>query len=298
MIYVVDHNFNSYLCLLPFSYPIQVGAFNHVGTDELIRTDNTGDNISERNPSYCELTAQYWAWKNEYADYYGFFHYRRYLSFEKDKYIDFKDSPRKVLRPYTIEYLPDDITLQKYGYNTENMQNFISQYDIIAPIAEEQHITVYEQYRQAPEHNIEDLDCILRIIDTHYPDYSHAAKTYMQYTRIYFCNMYIMKKEYFYDYCQWLFGILEIFDSERDCSGYQGKMKRVNGYLGERLFGIYYTWLKQNEELKWAEVPRIHFEGFTGETDNFSKMKRINKILPPGTWRRSLIKKLIKGAQV
>ena len=44
--------------------------------------DDEGDNISQKNKTYCELTAQYWAWKNEDADYYGFFHYRRYLAFD------------------------------------------------------------------------------------------------------------------------------------------------------------------------------------------------------------------------
>ena len=41
--------------------------------------DDEGDNISNKNKTYCELTAQYWAWKNMEADYYGFFHYRRYF---------------------------------------------------------------------------------------------------------------------------------------------------------------------------------------------------------------------------
>ena len=43
--------------------------------------DNDGENISSKNPMYCELTAQYWAWKNADADYYGFCHYRRYFDF-------------------------------------------------------------------------------------------------------------------------------------------------------------------------------------------------------------------------
>ena len=42
--------------------------------------DDTGDNISSKNPMFCELTAQYWAWKNlESVEYIGFCHYRRYF---------------------------------------------------------------------------------------------------------------------------------------------------------------------------------------------------------------------------
>ena len=45
------------------------------------------DNISDRNETYCELTAMYWAWKNIkkiYPDieYIGLNHYRRYFDFD------------------------------------------------------------------------------------------------------------------------------------------------------------------------------------------------------------------------
>ena len=70
-------------CFVPSNkllYPIQVGT---CFAEEIpgVLHDNTGDNISDKNKMYCELTAQYWAWKNDDADYYGFFHYRRYLNF-------------------------------------------------------------------------------------------------------------------------------------------------------------------------------------------------------------------------
>ena len=44
--------------------PIQVGKALHPELDLGFQCDNTGDNISEKNGSYCELTALYWAWKN------------------------------------------------------------------------------------------------------------------------------------------------------------------------------------------------------------------------------------------
>ena len=63
--------------------PVHVGAS---GKNDLGYTkDNTGENISELNPSFCELTGLYWAWKNLDADYIGLAHYRRHFSMVKKK---------------------------------------------------------------------------------------------------------------------------------------------------------------------------------------------------------------------
>ena len=69
-------------CLLHEPYmPIQVGKA--ISTVDLgFAGDDTGDNISDKNRSFCELTAHYWAWKNlGEADYVGLSHYRRYFDF-------------------------------------------------------------------------------------------------------------------------------------------------------------------------------------------------------------------------
>ena len=62
----------------PMYIPIHVGK---AGKElELgFQGDNTGDNISEKNFSYCELTGLYWAWKHLDGDYIGLSHYRRYF---------------------------------------------------------------------------------------------------------------------------------------------------------------------------------------------------------------------------
>ena len=65
--------------------PVQVGA---EGKETLgyVR-DNEGENISHKNPNYCELTGLYWAWKNLDAEYLGLAHYRRHPEFEDIKEI-------------------------------------------------------------------------------------------------------------------------------------------------------------------------------------------------------------------
>ena len=73
--------------------PLQVGAaINKDNKGQLIdlgfAKDNTGDNISDKNPFFGTQTALYWAWKNLDCDYKGLVHYRRYFVGENRKKDD------------------------------------------------------------------------------------------------------------------------------------------------------------------------------------------------------------------
>ena len=88
----------------PLLRPIQVGAALAEQHFPGFLYDDDGENISERNRAYCELTAQYWAWKNSHAEYCGFFHYRRFL------YPD-----TEARRPYLIKPMPPTEILKQQG---------------------------------------------------------------------------------------------------------------------------------------------------------------------------------------
>lgn len=87
----------------PLLVPIQVGAALADEHFSGFLHDDTGDNISGKNRSYCELNAQHWAWKNVEADYCGFFHYRRYL---------YPNANAK--RPYRLEGEPSAALLENW----------------------------------------------------------------------------------------------------------------------------------------------------------------------------------------
>ena len=53
----------------PCYLPLHVGK---AGKEEMgFAGDDTGENISRKNPYYCELTGLYWLWKNVHTDYKG-----------------------------------------------------------------------------------------------------------------------------------------------------------------------------------------------------------------------------------
>ena len=123
-IYISCHK-ECYIPNHPMLFPVQVGAANANKRFEGMYHDDEGENISEKNPSYCELTAQYWAWKNDQeADYYGFFHYRRYMSFS-DKQLE-----TNLFEDAELEYL-DDKALETLQLFPEKMEKLITQYDVI-----------------------------------------------------------------------------------------------------------------------------------------------------------------------
>lgn len=260
----------------PLLVPVQVGAALAEERFPGFLQDDAGENLSHKNRSYCELTAQYWAWKNVQADYYGFFHYRRYLYPEPD-----------ARRPYRVAGEPTPPLLNQLGY--EGFEALIRRYDLIAPIGENMYVPVREHYATAPCHHAADLELAEQIVKERCPEMAQALAAYLSGTVCYFGNIYIMARAVFCDYCAWLFPILAEFDRRADTSGYSAQELRVDGYLAERLFGVYFT--HRREALRTLELPRVHFEPDTAKR---RKKQLLDAVLPPGSKRRSLVKGAIQ----
>ena len=102
--------------------------------------DNTGDNISDKNPHYSELTGLYWAWKHISSRYVGLVHYRRYfagrrISADPFGRILLESELRPMLRHYrvfvprkrryVIETLYSHYAHTHYGTQLDETRNII-----------------------------------------------------------------------------------------------------------------------------------------------------------------------------
>ena len=240
----------------PLCTPVQGGAVSNAPVPNTIPDYAPGGDISAKNSEYCELTVQYYAYKNESCDYFGLCHYRRFFG------------TAALKGPY--------ITLGKPKLNKiaskEEIEAILSENDVILPRAENVGLTVYEKYLSSKHQFKEDIDLFLQIVKSKAPFLWEYVDAYMQGYEQYFCNMFIMKKDIFDAYSSLLFSILEEFDTKKVKHGYF-EADRTNGYLGERFLGIYALYLKA-QGVKIYHLPRV---------DAYSSLKKriTNKLLPP-----------------
>ena len=238
--------------------PVQVGVAHAARRFDSTLHDDEGENISDKNPRYCELTAQYWAWKNEDADYYGFCHYRRYF--------DFTDTPHQE-NDYgeIIDSYIDSQTIEKYGINDGDISKAVDGWDVITtPLNDTRRIggfTNLKQHWDADRHlRLKDLRHMYGILCARHPDYKADADAVLNGHTAAFCNMFIMKKDIFFEYNEWLFPLLDEFAEHTDFSKMDVQTTRTVGHLSERLLNIFLAH-KQRTGANWKikRLQCVHF---------------------------------------
>ncbi|MBQ1547766.1 MAG: DUF4422 domain-containing protein [Lachnospiraceae bacterium] len=223
----------------PMYVPIQVGA---EGKEDLgYVPDNTGENISDLNWLFGELTGLYWIWRNDNGtEDIGINHYRRY----------FRGSNGDLLTPSECEEI-------------------MSGCDLIASTLMVGDVSNEEAYGQA--HNVKDLHSLGRAVERVFPEYKPFFDEVIHGNESYYGNLCVMKREIFNDYCDWLFTVFTDVMPDIDVSSYDLYRKRIYGFLSEQMMMVY---IKKNG-LKVHECPVI----YTAEKAETEELKAAVSVL-------------------
>ncbi|MCG8531441.1 MAG: DUF4422 domain-containing protein [Desulfovibrionales bacterium] len=231
--------------------PIIVG--NHASfTDRHLHFDNTDENMSHKNPHFCELTAQYWVWKNlQGKSHIGFMHYRRVFDFE-GQYRSKKNE---------LKLQQDNLfSLASYTETADALiPDILSKYDIIIPESHRIATNVWAHYEE--RHIIDHLVLTQKIIEKRHSSYSKSFDACMQGNKLTPFNMFVFPAKLYSEYMTWLFDIL--FELEKhitvtELSPYQS---RVFGFISERLLGVFIhrqQQLNPNLKIKKCKVLNIN----------------------------------------
>lgn len=192
--------------------------------------DNSGDNISNKNSCYNELSVLYWGWKNCVADVKGLAHYRRFIGKNKNC-----NEYSNLLSASEIEQL-------------------LNKYDVIVPTKRKFYfMNTYNHYvlsqHEMKETHKRDLDTLRDVIASLCPQYLPALQTVFNNSSAHMLNMFIMKDCLFNEYCEWLFSILA--EMEKRINRY-----RVLGAMGEFLLDVFII----TKKLNYVEMPLIELE--------------------------------------
>lgn len=200
--------------------PIHVGRAISKYKEEMAEMlgDDTGDNISEKNPFYSEMTAHYWIWKNvQNVEYVGLCHYRRL-----------------------------------FGINitSENIDKIMKGYDAIMVEPDYQIDSVYSCFVKFI--GGENMAILAQVVKKLCPEYYDALIQLGDEVKYHPYNMLICKKELYNQYAEWVFPIL------MECAKYikpspYSNANRVIGYIAEMIMQLYFA----NNKLKIKSVPYV-----------------------------------------
>lgn len=201
-----------------YERPMEVGAsLNTSHIENITIRDNQGDNISDRNRQFCELTAIYWIWKNAKEDIVGLEHYRRHFILPNDWLERMIDNDIDVILPTPLCVVP----------------------------------SLAQNYRD--RHVEEDWVCLSEYIKQNLPKEYDSFTDFFENTGIYSpCNMFIMKREVLDELCTWMFPILfacvETIGEHEDT--YQN---RYPGFMSERLITYFFEHNRDKYRVVYAD---------------------------------------------
>lgn len=213
--------------------PVHAGAAGKANLGYL--SDAQGEHISEKNGLYCELTALYWAWKNQPCDALGLMHYRRYLG---------EPARCRGNRP-----------LKERIATGEEIAAYLQNTPVILPRKRDYFIENREdQYVHA--HGRESLDMLRRVLKERCPQYLPALEKTLKRTSGHCFNIFVMRRDLADAYCAWMFDTLFEVEARMTRETPQAVVPRLFGFLSERMLDC---WL-ETHGYDYTELPVVNME--------------------------------------
>jgi len=202
-LYIITHkDFNNYISNQ--NYKILCDDYFQLKKKYKLNVLDTKNNneLFEKRIGYSEGSKIYYIWKQYKSNiikskYVGFNHYRRIFQF---------------------------------GNKIPDLDNIFKKYDVILNKRFRSKVSLKKQYYKS--HNEKDLNEILNIIKNNFPKYYSIALKTLRSKKFYICNIFIMKREDFIKYGNFVFSILNEFDkknkltTDEDIKNYVSKVKK------------------------------------------------------------------------
>ncbi len=224
--------------------PVQVGARENKSIG--YQRDDDGENISIKNPYFCELTGFYWGIKNLDCKYIGLVHYRRHFTMSTKNLKSKEEKLENVLSGKQLQKLID------------------KKYDLILPKRRRYFIeTLYSHYDHTL--HIEPLNMVRDIIAEECPEYLAEFDRIQKRRGAHMFNMMIGRKSILKQYSEWLFNILfkleDEIEKEHIGKKYDKFHSRFYGRISELLFDVWlytnFPEAKEELESKYIKIKEL-----------------------------------------
>ncbi len=200
-----DNDFEKPVTLRDYERIIQVGCeLTDIKMGDASFYDNDGENISDRNSQFSEMTGLYWIWKHAEFDFAGLEHWRR----------------RFILPDNWVE------VMEREGI------------DVILPVPLCVMPSLEENYKG--RHLPYIWDEVLKIMKEIHPgDYDRALSYFKENSLYSPCNMLIARKDTLDAYCKWVFPML-IELNDRIGTVEDVYQTRYPGFVSERMLTYFF----------------------------------------------------------
>lgn len=222
--------------------------------------DDTGENISAKNRNYCEATILYWMWQNYEKlgnpDYIGFLQYRRHWVLN-ERYLS-------VHQPDFYNLIWNECFSNDYQYKIglteDSIYRELNDCDGIFCVNDTQK-SIYSYKNEHHSQDIKYWDKTLEIIEKEHSKYAEAAKYYNEGSFHAWSNCFVMTRDDFFEYCEFLFDVLNKIDNfaSIEYDTMTAEQMRVPAYVSETMLGIFWKY-KELQGKKFKSYPLTYIK--------------------------------------